>query len=176
MTADIGAAVTAGTYAIDTARSRIRFTATHAFGIGPVTGTCMVRDGTITIASDPAGCAASARMDAASLTTGNARRDKSVWSKGFLHVQEHPDMLFVSGRLARDGDRWLLHGKLTVRGTTAPTGLELSSAGADTGGCRFHARARIDRQAYGVGPRGILGRYLEVEFDVVGHVVSTDAS
>jgi YceI-like protein len=94
----------------------------------------MVRDGTITIASDPAGCAAS-------LTTGNARRDKSVWSKGFLHVQRYPDVLFVSGRLARNGDRWLLHGKLTVRGTTAPTVLELSSAGADTGGCRFHARA-----------------------------------
>jgi len=172
MTTDIGAAVTAGTYAIDTVRSQIRFTSAHVFGLSPVTGTCMLRDGTITIASDPAGCAASARMDAASLTTGDARRDKSVWSKRFLHVQEYPDMRFASGRLARHGDRWLLHGELTVRGATAPTKLELSSADADDGDCRFHARARIDRQAYGVGPRGIIGRYIEVELDVVGHAVS----
>ena len=78
MTTDIGAAVTAGTYAVDRVRSRIRFTAIHAFGLGPVTGTCMVRDGTITVASDPAGCAAGARMDAASLTTGNARLVEAV--------------------------------------------------------------------------------------------------
>jgi polyisoprenoid-binding protein YceI len=134
----------------------------------------MVRDGTITIASDPAGCAASAWMDAASLTTGNARRDKSVWSKGFLHVQEYPDVLFVSGRLARDGDRWLLHGKLTVRGTTVPTVLELSSA-APILAAAGSMPARIDRQAYGVGParhprpvpRGRVRRR--------GHVASTDA-
>jgi hypothetical protein len=51
-------------------------------------------------------------MDAASIATGNERRDKSVWSKEFLHVQEYPDMLFVSGRLARDGDR----GRVVARG------------------------------------------------------------
>jgi polyisoprenoid-binding protein YceI len=170
MTADIG------TYVIDTARSRIGFTATHAFGLGPVTGTCMVRDGTITIAADPAGCTASARVDAASLTTGNARRDKSVRSKRFLCVQEYPDMLFVSGRLARDGNRRVLHGVLTVRGVAAPAALELGSAEAGAGGARFRARARIDRRAYGAGPRGMLGRYVEVEFDIAGHLVSTDAS
>jgi polyisoprenoid-binding protein YceI len=172
MTTDIGAAVMAGTYAIDTVRSRIGFTATHAFGLGPVTGTCVVRDGTITIASDSFGCAAGARMDAASFTTGNARRDKAIRSNRFLCVQEYPDMLFVSGRLARDGDRWMLHGTLTVRGVAGPAALEVSSAG---GGCRFRACARIDRDAYGAGPRGILGRYVEVEFDVVGRMVGTDA-
>jgi hypothetical protein len=92
MITDIGAAVTAGTCAIDTDRSRIRFTATHAFGLGPVTGTCAVRDGTITIASDPGACAAGARVDAASIATGNARRDQAVRAKRFLDVQEYPDM------------------------------------------------------------------------------------
>jgi polyisoprenoid-binding protein YceI len=175
MTTDIGAAVTVGTYAIDTDRSRIRFTATHAFGLGPVTGTCAVRDGTITIASDPAGCAASARVDAASIATGNVRRDQAVQAKRFLDVREYPDMLFVSERVAGDGDCWVLHGTLTVRGVAAPVALELSSAGAEAGGCRFRARARIDRGAHGVGPRGVLGRYLEVEVDVAGRVVSPDA-
>ena len=164
-------AVAAGTYTIDTARSTIRFTATHAFGLGPVTGTFTVRDGTITLAADPAGCAVTARVDAASFTTDKPRRDADVRSKRFLDAERHPDLGFVAGRPTRDGDRWLLPGTLTVRGTTAPVTLELSSGTADAGGCRFRAQARIDRHAYRVGPRGIIGRYVDVEFDIVGSTV-----
>jgi polyisoprenoid-binding protein YceI len=170
-------AVAAGTYAIDATRSRIRFHATHAFGLGPVDGTFAVRDGTITVAADAAGCAVTARVDAASFTTDKARRDADVRSKRFLHTQDHPDMRFVSERLTHDGDRWLLHGTLTVRGTSAPATLELAAATTDPAatdpaatdvGCRFHARTRIDRYAHHVGPRGIIGRYVDVEFDIVG--------
>lgn len=168
MTADTGTAIAAGSYAIDAASSHIQFTVTHAFGLVPVTGTFTVRDGTITIAADPAKSAVAVRVNAASFTTGKARRDKDIRSKRFLHTREHPDMVFVSDRLTRDGDRWLLQGTLTIRGTTAPATVELSSGTTDVRGCRFHARARIDRYAYGVGPRGILGRYVDVQFDVVG--------
>lgn len=168
MTADTGTAITAGSYVIDAASSHIQFTATHAFGLGPVTGTFTVRDGTITIAADPAECSVAARVNAASVTTGKARRNKDIRSKRFLHAREHPDMVFVSDRLTRDGDRWLLQGTLTVRGRTAPATVELSSGITDVRGCRFHARARIDRYAHGVGPRGIVGRYVDVQFDILG--------
>jgi polyisoprenoid-binding protein YceI len=77
-------------------------------------------------------------------------------------------MHFVCDRLVRDGDRWLLHGKLTIRGTTAPATLELRSTTTDANGYRFRARARIDRYAYRVGSRGFVGRYVNVEFDIVG--------
>jgi polyisoprenoid-binding protein YceI len=160
--------VTAGTYTIDAAASRIRFHTTHAFGLGPVDGTFAVRDGTITVADDPARCAVTARVDAASFTTDKPRRDADIRSKRFLHAQEHPDLLFTSGRLTREGDRWMLHGMLTVRGTAAPATLELTAGSADGAGCRFRARTRIDRYAHRVGPRGIIGRYLDVEFDIVG--------
>lgn len=174
MTADISMAITAGTYVIDPGRSQVRFTATHALGLGPVTGTCAVRDETITAAPDPGSCAVSARLDAASLSTDEARRDKSIRSKRFLDVQEYPDMLFVSDRLTRDGDGWLLGGQLTVRGAAAPAALAVSTAGGDASGCRFRARAHIDRRAHGVGPRGLIGRYLDLELDVAGHLVSAD--
>jgi polyisoprenoid-binding protein YceI len=158
----------AGTYAIDATASQIRFTATHAFGLGPVTGIFTIRDGTITVTADPAECAVTARVDAASFTTHSARRDRDIRSKRFLHAQAYPDMHFVCDRLVRDGDRWLLHGKLTIRGTTAPATLELRSTTTDANGYRFRARARIDRYAYRVGSRGFVGRYVNVEFDIVG--------
>ena len=161
-------AIAAGTYAIDTDRSTVRFHATHAFGLGPVSGTLAVRDGTVTVAADPAGCAVAARVDAASFTTDKPKRDADIRSKRFLHTDRHPDMGFVAGRLTRDGDRWLLAGTLTVRGTTAPVTLEVEAGSADADGCRFRARARVDRYAYRVGPRGIIGRYIDVELDIVG--------
>jgi polyisoprenoid-binding protein YceI len=77
-------------------------------------------------------------------------------------------VVFVSDRLVLDDSRWLLHGRLTVRGVTAPATLEIVSGTTDIGDCRFHARARIDRYAHRVGPRGIVGRYVDVEFDIVG--------
>jgi hypothetical protein len=51
-----GTTIAAGTYAIDVARSHIRFSATHSFGLGPVAGTFAVRDGLIRVAADPAEC------------------------------------------------------------------------------------------------------------------------
>jgi polyisoprenoid-binding protein YceI len=108
-----------------------------------------------------------ARLDAASFTTDKPRRDKDIRSKRFLDAQRFPDMCFASERLAREGDRWLLVGTLTVRGTAAPVTLELVSATSVAGGCRFRARGRVDRYAHRVGPRGILGRYVDVELDIV---------
>jgi polyisoprenoid-binding protein YceI len=161
------AALAAGTYAIDPARSRVRFTATHAFGLGPVYGSFTIRDGAITIAADPADSSVTARLAADSFTTDKTRRDADIRSKRFLHAQAYPDILFVSDRLSHDDGRWLLHGRLTVRGTTAPVTLELAAGGTGTA-CRFRATARIDRYAHRVGPRGILGRYVLVEFDIFG--------
>jgi polyisoprenoid-binding protein YceI len=161
-------ATAAGTYTVDTARSEVRFRATHSFGLGPVTGTLAVRDGTITVAADPADSVVAARVDASSFTTDKPRRDADVRSKRFLHAQAYPDMIFASERLVHDGDRWLLHGRLTVRGTAAPAVLELYSISKDADDLRVRARTRVDRHAHRVGPRGVIGRYLDIELDIVG--------
>ncbi len=168
MTSTTGAGIATGTYTIDTAASRIGFTTAHMFGLGPVAGTFAIRSGTVTLADDPAKCTVTARIDAASFTTDKPRRDKDIRSKRFLHAERYPDLVFESDRLVRDGDRWLLHGRLTVHGLTAPVTLEVHSGTAEPDGCRFRARARIDRYAHHVGPRGIVGRYLNAEFDIVG--------
>jgi len=168
MTTPAAVGIAAGTYTIDATRSRIRFRTAHAFGIGPVAGTFTIRDGTISVAAEPTRSAVRVRVDAASFTTDKPKRDQDIRSKRFLHAQAYPDLLFTSEQLTREGDRWLLHGRLTAKGTAAPVALELVEGTADATGCRFTARGRIDRYAHKVGPRGIVGRYLDAEFEVFG--------
>ncbi|HLL67693.1 MAG TPA: YceI family protein [Micromonosporaceae bacterium] len=168
MSTDTGTAVAAGVYEINAADSHVRFRTSHSFGVGPVAGTFAMRDGTITVAADPRASTVTARVDAASFTTDKPKRDADVRSKRFLNADEHPELVFTSDRLVRDGDRWLLHGRLTVRGRTAPIVLELDSGTSDVAGCRFRAHARVDRYAFRVGLRGIAARYTDVEFDIVG--------
>ena len=88
MTTDIAAVPSAATLSTPS-RSKIQFTATHAFGLGPVTGTWVVRNGTIIVTTGPAGCAVSARLDTANLaTTARAAAATRASGKRFLDIQE----------------------------------------------------------------------------------------
>lgn len=167
MITDTGEAIATGTYLIDPTRSTIRFRTTHAFGLGPVTGTLAVRDGVITVAEAPAASSVRARVDAASFRTDNPRRDTDIRSKRFLNAEAFPALEFVSDAVVRGDDGWELRGRLTVRGITAPVVLKLDSGAPTADGCRFAATVRIDRYAHRVGIRGVIARYLDAELDVV---------
>lgn len=87
----------AGTYAIDTTRSVIRFYTRHIFGLGRVRGSFAVRSGRIEAGASPGRSSAAAEIDAGSFTTGNGTRDHAVRSARYLNVERHPTILFVSG-------------------------------------------------------------------------------
>ena len=53
-------------------------------------------------------------IDAASLDTGNARRDKHLRSEDFFDVEHHPQVRFTSTSATVEGDR------LKVRGRSRP--------------------------------------------------------
>lgn len=158
-----------GTYRLDTRRSTIRFRIRGMFGLAEVTGTFSVRDGTVTV-TDPAGAAeVVATVDATSVDTVNARRDKDLRSKRFLHVNEYPMMTFRSTGLtpAADGE-WSLAGELTVRDTTTPVTLSVQRPLPVVGGFRCRATATVDRYACGVTTaRGFIKQYVQLEFDVI---------
>jgi polyisoprenoid-binding protein YceI len=159
--------IAAGTYRIDPDRSTVQFRVTHSFGLGPVDGTFTVHDGEITVADDPTESTVRVRLDAASFRTDKPRRDTDVTAKRFLNADAFPLMEFVSTAVVRTDERWELHGRLTVRGITAPVVLHLDSGAPTADGCRFRATVRIDRYAYRVGIRGIVARYLDADIDVV---------
>jgi polyisoprenoid-binding protein YceI len=131
------------------------------FGLGGVHGSFRPISGEITIADPVTASAATAVIDAASFHTGGAARDKDVKSANFLHVGEHPQITFTSTGLARDADRWVLRGQITVRGVSAPAELVVTEARAEEGGLLIKATTRVDRYAHGVTKKkGMAGRYL----------------
>jgi polyisoprenoid-binding protein YceI len=160
-----------GTYRLDTRRSTIRFRIRGMFGLAEVTGTFAVRDGTVTV-TDPAGAAeVVATVDATSVDTANARRDKDLRSKRFLHVSEYPAMFFRSTGLtlvpAADGE-WSLAGELTVRDTTTLVTLSIQRPLPVAGGFRCRATTTVDRYAAGVtAARGFIKQYVTLDFDVI---------
>ena len=156
-----------GTYTIDPARSAVRFTATHVFGLKPVGGAMAVRGGTLMVADEPRRSTVSAELDAASWKTDDAKRDKDVRGKRFLDVERHPVIGFRSTHLVRTGEGWQIAGVLSVRGGSTDVVLDLTEMEPAGDGYRFTATTRVDRVAAGVGSgRAIIGRYVDLTLTV----------
>jgi polyisoprenoid-binding protein YceI len=153
-----------GTYRLDPENASISFATRHMFGLGGVRGNFRLISGQITITDPVTSSTASAVIDAASFQTGSAARDKDVKSANFLHVEEHPQITFTSTQLARDGDRWLLRGQITVRGKSTPADLVITEAHTDEDGLHHRATTRIDRYDHGlIKKKGLAGRYLDMD-------------
>src|SRR5438067_8517129 len=68
---------------------------------------------------DPARASVEVEIDAASLATREGRRDAHLRSADFLDVERYPTLAFRStGVEPIDDRRLLVHGELTIRGTT----------------------------------------------------------
>jgi polyisoprenoid-binding protein YceI len=156
-------AIRPGSYLIDTARSTVRLTATHVFGLKPVDATIAIRSGTVMVGAGPELSTVSADLDAASFTTDDPRRDKDVRGKRFLAAETHPAIGFRSTGLTRTADGWQLTGVLSVRGGSAPLALTLLDAEPTADGYRFRATTTVDRVAAGVSAgRALIGRHVRV--------------
>jgi polyisoprenoid-binding protein YceI len=162
MTTSAATAIRPATYRIDSSRSRVRFTAKGMFGLVPVHGTFRIRDGVVVVAEELAESTVTASIDAASVETANARRDRDLRSKRFLDTDRHPTISFTS-RAVTAGS---VAGTLVVHGTSQPVTLT-PDAVVIAGGCRFTASARIDRYAFGLtGGKGMVSQYTDVELDI----------
>jgi polyisoprenoid-binding protein YceI len=56
------------------------------------------------------------RINAASITTENAARDKDLRSANFLDTEKYPEITFVSHRVVKQNDGYLLLGDLNMHG------------------------------------------------------------
>jgi polyisoprenoid-binding protein YceI len=57
-------------------------------------------------------------IDAASLDTNNAKRDKHLRSEDFLFVERYPKITFTSTDISKDGFSYAVQGDLEIRGVT----------------------------------------------------------
>jgi polyisoprenoid-binding protein YceI len=154
-----------GRYDIDPERSTVTFRTRHLFGLAPVRGTFTLRAGTVDIAASGTASGINAEIEAASFSTGNGQRDRSVLSSRFLDTGRYPGLTFSSGPV--EAGSQAVDGALTVCGITRPVRLALTPGVAAGTGFSARGTARIDRTEFGItAARGLAGRYLDVTVEV----------
>lgn len=102
---------------IDPARSSVEFAVPSAWGLSNVKGRFDRYEGTLDLRRDPA---IELAIDAGSIDTNNARRDKHLRSDDFFGVEAHPQVRFLSETATLDGERLTVTGELRAAGECEP--------------------------------------------------------
>ena len=144
------------TWKIDAAHTDVLFSAKHMM-VTTVRGTFATVDGTIELDDDrPERSRGTFTVDAASIDTGQAKRDGHLRSADFFDVERFPTIGFKStGVEPTGGDTYAVTGDLTIRDVTRPVTFEVEVLGFYTGmsgGRRIglSARTKLDREAWGL--------------------------
>lgn len=172
--------MTTNTWNLDPTHSTIGFSVKHMVfakvrgRFGAFAGALSVPEG-----ADWAAGAVRVEIDAASIDTGVADRDTHLRSGDFFDAQAFPTLRFASTKVVHEGgDRYRVHGELTIRDVTRPIVLkaELGGTGKDPWGndrVAFTAKTSIDRYDYGLKwnqaleTGGLLvGRTIDIELEV----------
>ena len=134
----------------DAAHSTIAFSVRHLL-IARVRGRFTRFRGTIDL--DPLELGRSrvtAEVEAASLATGDDRRDAHLHSAEFLEAARFPLLTFTSHEIERRTRYLLVSGPLTLHGISRDVSFEVHQLGAPAGRLAFSARSSIDRRDFGL--------------------------
>lgn len=154
MTLSVESKQLSGTWTIDPVHSSIAFSVRHLM-VTKVRGEFGQFSGTITVADDgTASVTADIAID--SITTGNPQRDADVKSPSFFDTPQFPNATFISRGVRADGEDYVLHGDLTIKGVTRPVALTTSFNGVNPGMghgevAGFEASTVLLRKDFGVG-------------------------
>jgi polyisoprenoid-binding protein YceI len=145
-----------GTWTIDTAHSRVGFTARHAM-VTKVRGAFHDFSGVAHLNLDnPADSHIDLTIEVGSVNTGNEQRDGHLRTNDFFDAATHPQIRFVSTHVERvDAENYRLTGDLTIKGVTNPVTVDFEHTGVATdpyGNQRagFEGKATINRKDWGV--------------------------
>jgi polyisoprenoid-binding protein YceI len=146
--------LTPGTWNVDPSHSGLNFSVKHLM-VSKVRGRFASFSGTLNIAADPLQSSVTAEADVASVTTGDAGRDEHLRSGDFFEAEKFPTISFASTKIESDGDDFVLHADLTIKGVTKNVKFELEfdGVGKDPWGntkAGFSAEAEINRKDFGL--------------------------
>ena len=116
------AATLVGAWQLDPQRSSIKFHVPHFWGLMTVKGHFDDYDGRLDLSSDPA---IELTIRAASLQTGNRKRDEHLRSADFFDADREPRVRFVSDSVVPHDEGLRVRGSLSARGQSIP--LELTA-------------------------------------------------
>ncbi|MDQ4133042.1 MAG: YceI family protein [Actinomycetota bacterium] len=144
-----------GTYRLDPSHSTVEFVSRHLM-IARVRGRFADFTADLRIGETPEDSSVEAVIQAASIDTGDDKRDEHLRSPDFFDVEHYPAISFHStGIEPGAGDTWRVTGDLTVRDVTRLVQLEVSFEGAtvDPWGnerIAFTASTEVDREEWGL--------------------------
>lgn len=142
---------------LDPTHSEVSFKVKHLV-ITTVTGYFRSFDGTVETADDSDFSTAKVEftIDTTSIDTNQTDRDGHLKSADFFDAESHPKITFTSTSLEKKSDdEFVLHGDLTVRGTTQPVKFDVEFGGTVTdpyGNFKagFEVSGKISRKAFGL--------------------------
>jgi len=147
---------------IDTVHTHVGFSVKHMM-VSTVRGQFKQYSGSLNIdAADFTKSKFEGEVDVASIDTGNSQRDDHLRSGDFFDAANQPKIKFSSTKIESKGDgEFLVHGDLTIRGTTLPIALEVEYHGTSknpwgktvTG---FSAKSTVNRKDYGLAWNALL--------------------
>ena len=145
------------TWAIDAAHSLVEFSVKHMM-FTTVKGRFTGLTGAIVLdEADPTRSSVEATIDAATVVTGDEKRDGHLRTPDFLDVATYPQITFKSTSVERGkgADRLRVHGALTIHGVSRPVTLEttLNGQGKNPWGktvAGFTAETEINRKDFGL--------------------------
>ena len=144
---------TSGVWQLDPSRSSVEFHVRHFYGLMTVKGRFDRYQGTLKLDAEPA---VELTIDADSLDTKMAKRDKHLRSADFFDVANHPQMQFVSDSVTLEGETLKVRGELHAAGRHVPVEVEATvrQAGDDL---ELEARTLVDQRELGMtwSPVGI---------------------
>lgn len=140
-----------GTYAIDPSHSEFGFTVRHA-GISKVRGRLTDISGEIVVAEPFADSRVEAKVQSASVDTGDENRDNHLRSADFWDAESKPTWTFVSTGIEGEGEEFVLNGDITINGVTKPVSFDVEFNGnsADGSLVAFSAASQISRKDFGL--------------------------
>ncbi len=154
MTLALTAPALADTYTVDRAHSEAAFQVRHIFT--KVRGTFRDFSGTINFdKAQPANSSVEFRIKAASIDTGNQKRDDHLRTADFFDVANHPEIVFKSTKVVpKGGNAFDVTGDFTMHGVTKSITLPVTFLGEQKfmKGTKagFETALTINRKDYGL--------------------------
>ncbi len=125
-------------------------------------------------------------IDVGSIETGNNWRDRDLQSERFFDAEQHPKIIFQSSRIEESESGFIVHGDLTIRGTTTQIYIPVSRTlqrTVDTGWGNIrigfegsHTLNRLDYGVHGGDFWGVqaLSEEVEIEFGLLGTIMNME--
>lgn len=140
----------AGRWVLDPAHSSVRIASKTMWGLVTVKGgfADVTGEGEVL----PGGAArGSLTVRAASIDTGNAKRDTHLRSAEFFGADEHPDLVFTARSVAPSGNGTAeVTGELTVRGVSRPVAFAARLTVSSAQDVTLEAETALDRAEFGM--------------------------